>query len=323
MKILNVAIFGTGWAAEAHFKTIKRMNKFKVCCVFGRNKERLKTIRKKWNVTIYNSKKELFLNEKIDVVLVANQNSFHYQDAFYALKKGINVVLEKPTSTSFYNSKKLVDYALKKKLKISVVMQRRFDASSDYLKYLIQKKIGKIILIKLNIFMHRDHKYFDKLKWLKEKKKSGGGILIHHAIHSIDQLLYVLNQKVIDAKCHISNKILKLKIEDTAVGFIVFKNQKIASLSATYCANKNLKNSIEIYGDKLSVKLENNKIYNLSKRYNKKDYVLKSFAKASLGNYQSIWEDFYIAEKSRVSIDRILETDKAISLMYKSFLFKI
>ena len=84
-----------------------------------------------------------------------------------------------------------------------------------------------------------------------------------------------------------------------------------------------MKNSIEIYGDKLSVKLENNKIYNLSKRYNKKDYVLKSFAKASLGNYQSIWKDFYIAEKSRVSIDRILETDKAISLMYKSFLFKI
>ena len=79
----------------------------------------------------------------IDVVLVANQNSFHYQDAYYALKKGINVVLEKPTSTSFYNSKKLVDYALKKKLKISVVMQRRFDASSDYLKYLIQKKLEK------------------------------------------------------------------------------------------------------------------------------------------------------------------------------------
>ena len=321
MKILNVAIFGTGWAAEAHFKAIKKMNKFKVCSVFGRNKERLKKIRKKWNVTIYNSKKELFLNEKIDVVLVANQNSFHYQDAFYALKKGINVVLEKPISTSFNNSKKLVNYALKKKLKISVVMQRRFDASSDYLKHLIKKKIGKIILIKLNIFMHRDHKYFDKLKWLKEKKKSGGGILIHHAIHTIDQLLYVLNQKVIDAKCHISNKILKLKIEDTAIGFLLFKDKKIASLSATYCVNKNLKNSIEIYGDKLAVKFENNKIYNLSKRYNKKDYVLKSFTKSSLGNYQTIWEDFYMEKKSRVSIDRILETDKAISLMYKSFLF--
>ena len=71
------------------------------------------------------------------------------------------------------------------------------------------------------------------------KREKNFGILIHHAIHTIDQLLYVLNQKVIDAKCHISNKIFKIKIEDYTVGFIVFKIKKLISLSATYCANKN------------------------------------------------------------------------------------
>ena len=30
--------------------------------------------------------------------------------------------------------------------------------------------------------MNRDNNYFNKLYWLKDKKKSGGGILIHHAI---------------------------------------------------------------------------------------------------------------------------------------------
>ena len=174
MKVLNVAIFGTGWAAEEHFKTIKKIKNLRVCSVFGRNNSRLKKIKKKWNVNTYDNKKKLFLNEKIDVALIANQNFFHYQDAFDNLKNGINIVLEKPITTKYKDSKKLMEYALKKKLKISVVMQKRFDASSDFLRKIIKKKIGKIIFIKLNIFMYRDYKYFDKLKWIKEKKKKRG-----------------------------------------------------------------------------------------------------------------------------------------------------
>ena len=322
MTIYNVAIFGTGLSAIEHYKVIQNFKKLKVCSVYGRNFQRLKRIQKKWKVNVYNNKKEIFLKENIDIALIANQNFNHYKDAMFALKNDVDIILEKPISTNFSESKKLLNFARKKKSKIFVAFQRRFDESTNYFQKLIKKKIGKIIFIKINVFMFRDKKYFEKLKWIKEKKKSGGGVLIHHAIHTIDQLIYIIDQKVADGIGFLSNEFKKFKIEDTAIGLIFFKNRKIASLNATYCANKNLKNSIEIHGEKMSVKLENNIIYNISKKHNQKGYVLRSFEKKSLGSYQDIWSEFFKKKKSKVSIKEVLETHKAINLLYKPSLIE-
>ena len=232
MSFLNIAIFGTGISAEEHFKTIKKFKKLRVCCVFGRNIKRLKKLEKNWNVNIYKDKKKLFLNEKVDLVLIANQNFYHYQDTMFALKMGANIILEKPISTNFKDTKKLADFAKKKKLKILVVMQRRFDSSTQFFKKIIKKKIGRIIFFKLNIFMSRNSHYFSKMKWIKNRKKSGGGILIHHAIHTIDQLIYAIDKKVVKAIGFLSNEFKKFNIEDTASGLIFLNNNKIVSLNA-------------------------------------------------------------------------------------------
>jgi UDP-N-acetyl-2-amino-2-deoxyglucuronate dehydrogenase len=321
MKMINVAIFGTGWAAKTHFETIKKIKNLKVCSVFGRNAQRLKKISKDWKVNTYTDKSEMFINEKIDAVLIANQNFYHYQDAMFVLKMGIDIIMEKPISTNFEKSKKIMNFAKKKKLKILIVMQRRFDASTEFFKKMIKKKIGRIIFIKLNIFMFRDSNYFHKMKWIN-KKNNGGGVLIHHAIHTIDQLIYILDKKVIKAIGFLSNEFRKLKIEDTVSGLIFFDNKKVTSLNATYCANSNLKNSIEIHGEKMSVKLENNMIYNISKKYDEKGYVLKSFSKKSLGSYENIWREFLKKNKSKVLINKVMEAHKVVSLLYKPTLIE-
>ena len=62
-------------------------------------------------------KKNYFLIEKVDLVLIANQNFYHYQDTMFALKMGANIILEKPISTNFKDTKKLADFAKKKKIK--------------------------------------------------------------------------------------------------------------------------------------------------------------------------------------------------------------
>jgi len=114
MKMINVAIFGTGWAAKKHFETIKKIKNLKVCSVFGRNAQRLKKISKDWKVNTYTDKNEMFINEKIDAVLIANQNFYHYQDAMFVLKMGIDIIMEKPISTNFEKSKKIMNFAKKK-----------------------------------------------------------------------------------------------------------------------------------------------------------------------------------------------------------------
>ena len=161
--------------------------------------------------------------------------------------------------------------------------------------------------------MSRDNYYFNKLSWLKDKRKSGGGILIHHAIHSIDQLLFILDRRPINIKTFISNKIMKMAIEDTAVGIIKFEDNILASINATYCANKNIRNSIEFYGDKKSMIFSGDKLTSIG---SKKNRLYKNFSIKSRGSYQKIWSNFILNKKNTFDADNYLKTELLIKKMY-------
>ena len=65
----------------------------------------------------YTTDLDKFLNdEKIDVVYIGLPNALHYEYAMKALKHGKHVILEKPFTVHYDESKKLIDYAKKHKL---------------------------------------------------------------------------------------------------------------------------------------------------------------------------------------------------------------
>ena len=314
MKRTNVVIFGTGRAAQSHISILKKNKKIRILGVFGKNKKRLNILKKKYGVKIFQNLNQVF-KDKPEVSLIANQNFKHYSDALFSLKNGSDVLVEKPLTTNVKNTQKLIRFAKKNKKKLSVVLQRRYDASTVYLKKLVKKNFfGNLIFVKLNVFMNRKKEYFDKIFWLKDRKKSGGGVLIHHAIHSIDQLLYILQKKPINVKAFTSNKIMQMSVEDTAIAIIKFDNNILATVHASYCANKKIRNSIEIYGDKKSIVLSGDKIEYLNKS-NKK--LHKIFSTHSRGSYNKVWSDFISNQKSKSTADSYLKTEQLINKMYQ------
>ena len=156
MKTFKVGIVGTGNAAESHFNSLIKNNLFKVKSVCGKNSSRLRNRRKKWNVNIYSDTSEMVISEKLDIVLICNENKFHYLEAIKAVKAGTHIVVEKPIDADINNSKKLINLCKKNKKYLVVVMQKRYDSATNYLKKLLRKNyLGNIVSVRVEIFMHR------------------------------------------------------------------------------------------------------------------------------------------------------------------------
>ena len=164
--------------------------------------------------------------------------------------------------------------------------------------------------------MHRNKEYFSKRKWLKNSKNIGGGITIHHAIHSIDQIIYMLDKNVRSVSFWKSNYIRKLPFEDTSGGWIKFENNIIATINCSVCAYPKLKNRIEIIGNKNALLLEKDKIFKLPVKKNGSFKVLKKFRYSDLGNYGNVWDNFGYAIKKNKKIPNlgknVLNTEKVI-----------
>ena len=325
MKIFKVGIVGTGAAADVHFKSLSKNNLFKVKAVCGKNLIRLRNKRINWNVKSYLDTKQMVNSEKLDIVLICNENKFHYLEAKKAVEAGSHIVIEKPIDANVKNSEKLINLCKKNKKYLVVVMQKRYDLATNYLKKLIKKNfLGSIISARVEIFMHRNKKYFSNRKWIRDQKMIGGGITLHHAIHSIDQIIYILDKKIINVSFWKSNFIHKLPFEDTSGGWIKFSDNITASINASVCAHPNLKNRIEIYGKRGSLCLEKDKIYHLPINNNGSFKILKKFKLKELGNYDDVWKNFGLALTKNTKIpnlgNHIINTEKTIKFMYESSL---
>lgn len=99
-KKVKIAIIGTGWIAESHIASYKKMEDVEIVALADLVPGKAEEFAKKFeieNCRIYNSDKELLDNEReLDGVSICTYNCQHAPCAIHALNAGVNVMLEKP-----------------------------------------------------------------------------------------------------------------------------------------------------------------------------------------------------------------------------------
>lgn len=98
-KKLKVGIIGTGWIAESHIESYKRMPDVEIVAGADLIPGKAEKFFKRYgveNVRLYPSHKEMLENEELDAVSVCTYNMTHAECTIDALNKGVNVLLEKP-----------------------------------------------------------------------------------------------------------------------------------------------------------------------------------------------------------------------------------
>lgn len=149
-NFVNWAILAPGSIANSMAGAIcgmaKEDNRIRAYAVASRNFERAKEFSKKWAFEkAYGSYEELFNDEDVDVIYIANPHAFHFPSVMQALEAGKNVLCEKPAGCNMFELNQMIQKAESKNLFFMEAMWTAFNPCINRILDVIKKGlIGKV-----------------------------------------------------------------------------------------------------------------------------------------------------------------------------------
>ncbi len=118
----RVGIIGASSIVEiAHFPAIKEAPEAELISICDIDRERAeKTVTKQGVKSFYTDYCQMLDKEKLDLVIIATPNKFHYEQAIDSAEAGINAIVEKPLAGTNREAWEIVDVFQKKNLKLMV-----------------------------------------------------------------------------------------------------------------------------------------------------------------------------------------------------------
>ena len=131
---------------------------------------------------------EMLTVAKPDLVMVATVDNTHDEFIVKALKAGINVVTEKPMTTTAEKCQHIVDAARTSPAKLIMGFNYRYGSVFTKVKELLAGgSVGELTSVDFNWYLNNYHgaSYFRRWHGIREK---GGTLLLHKAAHHFDLL---------------------------------------------------------------------------------------------------------------------------------------
>ena len=150
-KKLRVGIIGCGGIAGAHIHEYLRMPDVEIVAGADLVPGKAQAFMEKNGVTdarCYESHTEMLDNEELDAVSVCTYNRTHAECVIYSLKKGINVLLEKPMCVTMDEAEAICKAEKESGKILSIGFQPRFDPNMQMIKKIVESgELGKIYYI--------------------------------------------------------------------------------------------------------------------------------------------------------------------------------
>jgi len=113
-KKINVAVIGVGRLGSAHARVYKELPQANLIGVCDIEKSRAQSIAESLQTRAFLDYRELFT--QVQAVSIATPTLIHYQIAREFLLRGINVLVEKPFTSTVPEANRLLEIARKHKL---------------------------------------------------------------------------------------------------------------------------------------------------------------------------------------------------------------
>ncbi len=192
---LRVGIIGTGWIAGSHIGSYKRMPDVEVVAgadlIPGKAEEFFKKHGVEGVKTNYASHKEMLDDESLhlDAVSICTYNRQHAEPAIYALKKGVNVMLEKPFTVTLDEAIEVMKAEKESGKVLSIGFQPRLDPNMQMIKKIVDSgELGKIYYIQTGGGRRRGIPTPFGTSFIEEKT-AGLGALADIGCYSLDMVL--------------------------------------------------------------------------------------------------------------------------------------
>lgn len=200
--MVKVAIIGYGNRGRLYARFMKTHPEiFQVVGIVDTLKEKLEIAEHDFHLNkdaLFTSADTFFASDKkVDLLIIASMDKYHYHQAIQALNKGMHILLEKPISTSIHECLEIEKLAAEKNCKVVVAHVLRYTMFYKKIKELLdQKVIGDVQHLTQNenvAYWHFAHS-FVRGNWANEQKT--GPMILTKCCHDLDMIAWLMNQKV-------------------------------------------------------------------------------------------------------------------------------
>ena len=116
---------------------------------------------------------------------ICTPSGYHSEHTIKCARKNVNVITEKPMATTYDDAINMINECKENNVKLFVVKQNRYNKTLVELQNAVKNnRFGSIKLVTINVFWHRNQKYYDQAKW--RGIKLDGGALMNQASHYVD-----------------------------------------------------------------------------------------------------------------------------------------
>ncbi len=226
----GMGIIGFGGMGSHHARSIIPKDRMDILGVYDIAPNRMEAARAE-GYTTYESMDALLSNDDIELVLVATPNNFHRDLCIEALRRGKNVICEKPVTIHSEELSDIIDAAKQAGKIFTVHQNRRMDID-----YLMVKKaamqdqlLGRLFSIESRVQGARGIP-----EGWRQYPVAGGGMMLDWGVHLIDQIMMMLPQKVTSVYCKMYSIHYK-DVDDCFKLFLEFEDGITALVEVSTC----------------------------------------------------------------------------------------
>jgi len=222
MKKLKIAVIGAGFWGKNHIRVLSELPQAELVAVCDIDKQRAKTIGKKYNIKSYTDSKDLYRKEQFDAVSICVWSTGLFQKAVEALNAGKHVFVEKPMASRVAEAEKIVEIAESEGLHLTVGFIERFNPAVRRLKKSIEEgKIGSPV----SATVKRVSKWPERIGDI--------GVVKDTAIHDIDLMRFIFEEDPITVYAR-AGRLRHKRFEDYTQVMLAFPDGKSAFLEANW-----------------------------------------------------------------------------------------
>ena len=194
----RAGVVGTGFIGKVHIETLRRLGNVEVVALADsatakENAEALCV--PNW----FSDYREMIDKMDLDVIHICTPNYTHFEIAMYALDHGVNVLCEKPMTTSIEDAEKLVAKVKETGLVAAINFHNRFYPMTNHLKNVIMDGgLGDVFSIS-GSYAQDWLLYETDYSWRLISKESGNTrVIADIGSHWMDLAEFVSGQKIVE-----------------------------------------------------------------------------------------------------------------------------
>ena len=236
---LKIAVIGTGSMGMNHLRVLRDFNEeqVQIVGVAETYEPSLKHAVSRFHVPGYSDYREMVEKARPDVVAVVVPTHLHFEVASYLLDRGINVLVEKPMTSTVEEALVLIQLARVRGVKLAVGHVERFNpAVIAVSQHLLAGELGKIF-----------HLHARRLGPFPPRIRDVG-VTLDLATHDIDIMRYLADAEVEHVYSE-TQRHIHTRHEDLLLGVLRFTNQAIGVLDVNWLTPTKVR-ELSITGEK-------------------------------------------------------------------------